>query len=241
MRILSNKLQQLKHDNSNHKCERCWATKNINLYPRSNFLDNEVKGFVILCDRCKETAPKGGCNITVFDKLFLIFASSKELIQYYDAKNESEALELWCNEHGFDISIFETNDKEISQEEQSYKIKEIYVPVGYDMGDGKLVIKKEEAEIVQEIFQSYLSGNTMERIAREIRKSNAKTQELNLSKVREILKDPVYAGYILKGNEYVKESHEPIVERETFNTVQQRIVRNIRNPKYLYEPLILGD
>ncbi len=241
MRILSNKLQQLKHDNSNYKCERCWATKNINLYPRSNFLDNEVKGFVILCDRCKEAAPKGGCNITVFDKLFLKFASSKELIQYYDAKNESEALELWCNEHGFDISIFETNDKEISQEEQSYKIKEIHVPVGYDMGDGKLVIKKEEAEMVQEIFQSYLSGNTMERIAREIRKSNAKTQELNLSKVREILKDPVYAGYILKGNEYVKESHEPIVERETFNTVQQRIVRNIRNPKYLYEPLILGD
>lgn len=238
---MSNQYQQQKYNDSNYRCERCWATKNINLYPRSDFLGEEAVGFVILCDRCKDEASKVSYNKILFEKLFLRFASSKELIQKYDVKNESEALELWCNEHGIDISIFKINEQYFSQEEKSYNTKEIASPFGYKNEDEKLVIKKKEAKIVQEIFRNYLSGNTMEKIARDIGKSNAMASELNLSKVREILKDPVYAGYSPKGNEYVKGSHEPIVERETFNAVQKKIVRNIRNPKYLYEPLILGE
>jgi len=238
---MSNQYQQQKYNDSNYRCERCWTVKNINLYPRSDFFGEEAIGFVILCDRCKDEASKISYNKILFEKLFLRFASSKELIQKYKAKNEFEALELWCSEYGLDVSIFEIGEQNFSQQEKNYNTNEIDNPFGYDNDDEKLVIKKEEAKIVKEIFQCYLSGYTMEKIAREISKSNAKEKKLNLSKVREILKDPVYAGYLPKGNEYVKGNHEPIIEIEMFNAVQKKIIRNIRNPKYLYEPLILGE
>jgi site-specific DNA recombinase len=103
------------------------------------------------------------------------------------------------------------------------------------LNDNTLTINPEKAENVKIIYQKYLDGNTMERIARSL-KGEASPGTLT---VREILKDPVYAGYIFKGQDVIKGSHEPIIDSKTFNSVQIKIVRNIRNPKYVYEPLHL--
>jgi hypothetical protein len=82
----------------------------------------------------------------------------------------------------------------------------------------------------------------MEWIARDLGKREDNGKEVwSVGKVRAILKDPIYAGFTLRGQEPVRAEHDAIIEKETFNLVQQRIVRNIRNPKYLYKPLILGD
>jgi len=175
--------------------------------------------------------------------MFLGFASTKELIKHYNVQNEEEAKKIWCKEHGeesadYDIqSDLEYPEIRDPDDEGEIETKEIEknAPYGYVLNDDTLKVNLEEAKVVKCIFEKYLEGNTMERISRTLDQK----PPLNTASIREILKNPVYAGFILIGAEVVKGSHEPIIEIKTFNSVQKKIVRNIRNPKYLYKPLEL--
>ncbi len=177
--------------------------------------------------------------------MFLGFASPKELIKHYNVQNEAEAKKIWCKEHGEESADYDTqSDLEYpeimdpeDEEEIETKETEKNAPYGYLLNDDRLKINQEEAKVVKNIFEKYLEGNTMERISRTLDQK----LPLNTALVREILKNPVYAGFIFIGKDVVKGTHEPIIGIKTFNKVQRRIVRNIRNPKYIYEPLILGE
>jgi hypothetical protein len=225
--------------NGDYRCERCWSEKNINLFPKSQFVDEDVKGFVILCEKCKGEAPSEK-DKKIFDNLFLRFASPKEFIQFYKVENEKEARELWNLEMEGKYIISETSIVNSENEEERVGVQDQETQIGYDVIDDVLSINKDQAEVVKEIFNLYLSGKTMEKIAREMKKKED-SFNWSLGEVREILKDPTYAGYKFRGAEIVKAAHEAIIDVETFNKVQQKIVRNIRNPKYLYKPLVLGD
>lgn len=241
---MGTKAKQSQPDNlsTQYRCERCWASKNIDLYRKSHFLEDEASGFVILCNKCKSEAPQATSR-KIFEDLFLGFSCPKELIKHYDVQNEVEAKKMWCKEHGeesadYDIlSDFEIPEIRITKDEEEIETKETEknAPYGYVLNDDTLKINLEEAKVVKCIFEKYLEGNTMERISRTLDQKVS----LNTALVREILKNPVYAGFILFGAEVVKSSHEPIIEIETFNKVQKKIVRNIRNPKYMYKPLEL--
>lgn len=232
---MSSKKQKDSH-NGEYRCERCWSEDEINLFPRSQFLDN-AKGFVILCEKCKSEAPSEK-NRNEFDKLFLRFASPKEFIQSYDAENEKEAKELWDQEMEGKELFLENVTKDPTYEVESVEQDAQETQIGYKRIDDKLVVNKDQAELVKEIFNLYLSGKTMEKIARELKKKEGSIN-CSLNEVREILKDPTYAGYKFRGAGTVKALHDAIIDVETFNKVQQKIVRNIRNPKYQYEPLQL--
>lgn len=41
-----------------------------------------------------------------------------------------------------------------------------YIPYGYTMRNGRTVISGEEAEVIREIFKSYLNGASLKAIAR---------------------------------------------------------------------------
>lgn len=238
------KEQPSKQDDVNpeYRCERCWSSKDINLYSKSIFLGENVEGFVVLCNRCKSEVPDYVENEIIFKELFLRFASVKELIKHYNAKNENEAKEIWCSERGIEISVVRDETIEDTKPPQKIENEEQHTSIGYELVEGKLSVKEDEAEKVRTIFEQYLSGKTMEGIARNFNKeSEGREKWFTVGMVRAILKDPIYAGYIFKGKEIVRGEHEPIIDKEKFNKVQQRIVRNIRNPKYLYEPLILGE
>jgi len=209
------------------------------------FLEDEASGFVILCNKCKSEAPLGTSR-KIFEDLFLGFASTKELIKHYNVQTEVEAKKMWCKESGEESADYDTQsdleypemrEPEDEEEIETKETKEKNAPYGYVLNDDTLKINLEEAKVVKSIFEKYLEGNTMERISRTLDQK----LPLNTALVREILKNPVYAGFILIGAEVVKGSHEPIIGIETFNKVQRMIVRNIRNPKYIYEPLILGE
>ena len=235
---MKNKKQKESPD-GDYRCERCWSEDKINLFPRSQFLDKDAKGFVILCERCKEEAPFDS-DESEFEQLFLKFSSQKEFIQYYNAENKSEAMKLWKKEMEGEV-VLTTEPDEVSEKEmQSVGEEDEIIPFGYDLKNGSFSINKHEKEIIANIFESYLSGKTMEKIARELSKKNEGVG-WSLNEIREILKNPIYAGYKFQGAEVVKARHEAIIKAETFNKVQQKIQRNIRNPKYRQNPLVLGD
>ena len=100
------------------------------------------------------------------------------------------------------------------------------IPYGYDYSNGKLTIKHNESENVKNIFQNYLNGLSMKKIAQEL---NLKSIPTKLNKtwgiqtVSLILKNPVYCGY-LHWEDYLNPSdHPPIVDKKSFNEVQKVI------------------
>jgi hypothetical protein len=235
---MKNKKQKGSH-NGDYRCERCWSGDKINLFPKSQFLGEDVKGFVILCEKCKDEAPSKS-DEKEFNNLFLRFSSPKEFIQYYNAKNEKDAMKFWESEMKGEEALPDDPIIIPEKESQSIGVEDQIIPLGYEMKDEGFSVIQNEKEIIKGIFHSYLSGKTMEKITREL--ANEKEGEVwSLKEIREILKDPTYAGYKFQGGEVVKAQHEPIIKPETFNKVQQKIQRNIRNPKYRNNPLVLGD
>ncbi len=100
------------------------------------------------------------------------------------------------------------------------------IPYGYNYSNGKLTIKHNESENVKNIFQNYLNGLSMKKIAQEL---NLKSIPTKLNKawgiqtVSLILKNPVYCGY-LHWEDYLNLSdHPPIVDKNSFNEVQKLI------------------
>lgn len=237
------KAQQLNHKEMDYRCQRCWSEKDINLYPKSEFLGRHAKGFVILCERCKCEAPLGDGKEDAFENLFLKFASPKEFIQYYESENQAEAFEKWCETRGLDPSEVQVVDEEEVNEGPSLgNVEDHNAPFGYEVNNGMLKIINVDAEIVQHIYDQYLSGQTMEAIARNlVKNSEGEGNGWSVGVVRDILKNPAYAGYEFKGGDVKKAEHPPIIPQELFNSVQERIQRNIRNPRYRAKPLILGD
>lgn len=123
---------------------------------------------------------------------------------------------------------------------------------GYDVKDG-LYVPNDDAPTVREIFERYVSGEGMARIARDLTSRGVRTRRGNPPEnrfVEYILNNPVYIGKIRWSKEgraaslrdYHNEnilisdgSHEPIISAELWDAVQARLAeekkkyrRNVR-------------
>ena len=119
-----------------------------------------------------------------------------------------------------------------------------YAPYGYDLKGQELVINEEQAAVVRYIFQQYLNGCSVERLAHDLTQMNVPTG-FGQSKwwdypIRYILKNEKYVGdtlcqkfyttehlpFINKMNHgereqyYIENTHPPIVSREVFQKAQ---------------------
>jgi len=116
---------------------------------------------------------------------------------------------------------------------------------GYEWVNERLEQVPEEAEIVRRIFRMYLSGMGREAIARKLNEEGITIRGSHWVSptIHRILRNEKYAGNMLlqktyrpdyrtkkdirnKGEVrqyYVEESHEPIIDLETFNAVQAEI------------------
>lgn len=124
--------------------------------------------------------------------------------------------------------------------------------LGYEYKDGKINIVPQEAAIVQLIYELYIKGKGIEFIARHLNNMGLKTKygyPFHKSSIQWILKNETYTGnlilqktyredYLKKKRKinhgelpkyYVEESHEAIIDLETFNKVQIEIKKREKN------------
>ena len=118
--------------------------------------------------------------------------------------------------------------------------------LGYTKGpDGVLQIVPEEAEIVSMIFGLYVQGNGVRKIKKYLESHGIKTvtgkSEWSTSTIDRMLSNEKYVGQVLMQKSYVPDfltgkkeknrgqlemylvenAHEPIIDRETFDRVQE--------------------
>lgn len=114
--------------------------------------------------------------------------------------------------------------------------------LGYHLVDDVLTIIPDEAELVKSIFDNYLSGMGIVAIVKKLRDQGVK---LSTSGISGILRNEKYAGDMLLQKSFVdnhldkrkaknigqlpqffvRDSHEPIINRDTFEAVQAEIKR----------------
>ena len=125
--------------------------------------------------------------------------------------------------------------------------------LGYDVQGGKMTVNLEGAEIVRLIFRKYLDERKgCSTIARELREAGILSSKGNClwssATVTKILKNEKYCGDLVQKKTYtpdflthekrynhgqeprveIKDHHEPIIDRETWQAVQQELRRRNR-------------
>jgi DNA invertase Pin-like site-specific DNA recombinase len=121
------------------------------------------------------------------------------------------------------------------------------VPLGYDAKNKKLVINKSEADTVRTIFGLYLELKSFGKLVAELdrRKIITKRRSTKVTKFQggipftygplaHFLKNRIYLGETHHGGKWFKGEHEAILERQTFEQVQDilrsnRITRRIKH------------
>ena len=119
--------------------------------------------------------------------------------------------------------------------------------LGYDIAPegGKLIINKEEAIRIREIFNLYLEYNSLIKTARELNNRGWTTKQwitksgknrggkpFSKTNLHSLLKNPIYIGKIKYRDEWFEGEHDPIIYEETWNRVQILLRRNgVKNGK----------
>ena len=115
-------------------------------------------------------------------------------------------------------------------------------PFGYKVDDGKYVIVESEAMVVREAFSDYLAGSGFLTIAKKLNDIGVKTHKGNPIENRTVeywLHNPTYIGktrwnptgktsrdYNNKNIIISDGTHEPIIDDELWNAVQQKLREN---------------
>ncbi len=95
-------------------------------------------------------------------------------------------------------------------------------PYGYTHSGGKLVVIESEARVVRRIFDLYCEGRSMENIASVLTNANVPTKKggsWSRQTVCNILRNPVYAGYLRWDGIVRPGTQAAIVPRELFESV----------------------
>ena len=126
--------------------------------------------------------------------------------------------------------------------------------LGYRLVNGEITIVPDEAEIVKEIFNLYLSGYGVQKIANTLNERSIRTEKIplwHMDTIRGILRNEKYMGDLLlqkslseshltkrqMKNEgqlpqyYITDDHEPVVSREVFAAVQEETQRRAEKHK----------
>ena len=98
------------------------------------------------------------------------------------------------------------------------------LPLGYRVENRKLIVVPEEAEIVRMIFNRYLETLSPLQLATELNEKGYRTKtgrEWNLKNMFHILHNCTYAGLVQHKGETYRGEHEAIIDKETWEKVQQ--------------------
>lgn len=115
-----------------------------------------------------------------------------------------------------------------------------HIPIGYEYKDGELIVNEFEALQVREIFRRYASGDTIGNIESDLNRRGVKHKYgiWARDRIARTLKNNIYIGVIKRNGGEHSGTHEPIIDRDQFETVQKRLAmrstrRESRTPTYL--------
>gem|GEM_PF-153203 len=107
-------------------------------------------------------------------------------------------------------------------------------PFGYTMKNCSLSINSKETEIVRKIYRMYLEfGFGLIELARKLNNSGYRTRnnvKWRKSSLYKILTNKVYLGYTVWSGQIRKGEHEAIIDKFTFDAVQQKLRENCNCP-----------
>ena len=97
-----------------------------------------------------------------------------------------------------------------------------YIPIGYDYKDGGLVVNDYEAMQVRMLHELYQQGEGFRRIGIIMteRGYTHKHGKWYTKRVREVLLNPLYIGKVRHRGELYDGTHEPIIDKYTFDRTQ---------------------
>ena len=122
----------------------------------------------------------------------------------------------------------------IQKAEQKDGIMGFQPPYGYSIADGELISIPEEQIIVKRIFESYLENSTLDEIASELNSSFIRTRngnQWNKYNLRNILHNPVYAGYMHWEEHLIGHHADCPVSVDEYNQVQRLMASKTRGAK----------
>jgi site-specific DNA recombinase len=118
------------------------------------------------------------------------------------------------------------------------------VPLGYDAKDKKLVINKAEAETVRYIFERYLEVKSFGKLVEDLDKKGIVTKRRNTKVAKfnggiaftygplaHFLKNRLYIGETGHKDKWFPGEHAAIVDKKTFDQVQQLLASNSEGRK----------
>lgn len=119
------------------------------------------------------------------------------------------------------------------------------LPLGYDVSNRKLVINQNEAAIVRQIFQDFISSQSIGLVVDKLNQENKKTKcflstsgnirggkNFSVPTVRHILNNSLYKGVITHGDKVYPGQHQAIIDNETWDKVQTIFEENKRLTGY---------
>ena len=122
----------------------------------------------------------------------------------------------------------------IQKAEQKDGIMGFQPPYGYSIADGELISIPEEQIIVKRIFGSYLENSTLDEIASELNSSFIRTRngnQWNKYNLRNILHNPVYAGYMHWEEHLIGHHADCPVSVDEYHQVQRLMASKTRGAK----------
>ncbi len=207
------------------RCARCWGRAGLQPFP--------VEGLrpATLCRSCRQEAPR---DPVVFREVFMQFSSTKELISHFGARDEQEALRKLCVERKLDYkAVARAIDSHGRDRPGSAGFLDFTRPYGYEIRDGALKVRPEEARTVGLIYEMYLGGRGIAKICEELNKHEIRTKtgkDWASQTVANILRNPLYCGYTKDNGSLRNGTHRPIVDQEVFSRVQVEMEKRIRRP-----------
>ncbi len=100
------------------------------------------------------------------------------------------------------------------------------IPYGYNYVNNELIINKKESSIVKKIFDLYLDGESMYKIAEHLNNKKIPTKKKKKWRsqtISKILKNPLYCGTFHWDEYEHKKVHPPIINDNIFNKCQNKI------------------
>jgi site-specific DNA recombinase len=112
------------------------------------------------------------------------------------------------------------------------------VPLGYDSKDKKLVINPAEAKTVRMIFERYLALKSFQKLVDELNRKRVRTKtrvvkgkasgavSFTYGPLAYLLKNRTYLGETGHAGSWFPGEHEPLIDRDLFEKVQDRLRTN---------------